>query len=72
MVRYNGSILGRGLCGADIHVPVYLAAVGVDDLAAETLGKVKGQGTFANGGGAYNEEDGCLLSNRRPQVSLGL
>ena len=38
VMRNEGLLLWRRLGGADVHVPVHLAAVAVDDLAAETLG----------------------------------
>lgn len=39
VVRDPSALLGRQLGGADVHPSVQLHGVGVDDLAAETLGK---------------------------------
>ena len=44
-------VLGRGFGGADIHVSVDLAAVGVDYLAAEGLGEIQREGALTGGGG---------------------
>jgi hypothetical protein len=38
-----------GLGGADVHAPVELHRVGVDDLAAERAGQVHGQRGLAGG-----------------------
>ncbi len=45
---------GRGFGGANVHVPVHLAAVGVDYLAAKSLAEIDRQAGFASGGGAYD------------------
>ena len=63
VVRHGGAVFRRGFGRADVHVPVYLPAVGVDDLAVEGAGQIHRQGTLAHGGGADYEE------NR--QVGLG-
>ena len=47
-----------GLGGADVHAPVGLAAVGVDDLPAEAPAQVNGQARLAHGGGAYDCDQG--------------
>ena len=63
MVWDAGEVLGRGFGSADIHVPVDLPAVGVDDLAAEGLGEVERQGALARGRGS---DDGDKSGQGQP------
>ena len=46
-----------GLGGADIHPAVNLARIGVDDLRAQALSDLQGQGGFADPGGSDDEAD---------------
>ena len=58
VMGHTGAVLGGGLGCADVHLPVYLAAVGTDDLPIEGPGKVHGQGALAYGGGSNYEKNG--------------
>ena len=59
MMRSLSAFFGGGLGRADVHAPVGLAAVGVDDLAPEALAQFHGQTSFAHGGGADYGDQGC-------------
>ena len=67
MVVRGGLLSLSGLGGADGHAAVYLAAVGVDDLAAEVLGQLHRQRGLADGGGADDADEGS--GGRRGFVS---
>ena len=58
MVGEAGAVFERGLGRADVHAPVDLAAVDVDDLAAVTPGQLQGQCAFADAGGANDGQEG--------------
>ena len=54
MVGDAGTLLRRGLGRADVHVPVHLAAVGVDHFPVQLQGQADGQVGLSDGRGAYD------------------
>ena len=71
VVRDAAALLGRQLGGADVHAPVELHGVGVDDLAAEALGEGDAQIGLSGRGGADDGDDarggGCAA--HRPSLA---
>ena len=59
VVRDLGAVLGCGLGGADVHMPVDLPAVGVDDLPGKRLSQGHRQPGLTDSGGAYDEDNWC-------------
>ena len=55
---YLAPLLGAGLGCANVHEPVHLPAIGVDDLSLKPAGQGQRQPRFAHGGGADDEEEG--------------
>ena len=65
VVRDAGALVGRGLGGADLQAAVDGDGIAGDDLAGELLGKVEGEGGFAAGRGAGEDDEewiGCCGS----------
>ena len=60
VVLNEGALFVRGLGGADLHLAVDGYGVAADDLAVELLGQPDGEGGFAAGGGA-GEDDQRLV-----------
>ena len=58
-MRGPAALQGRRFGGADVHVPVGLAAIGVDDLALETPGQGHRQPGLTHASGTNNQEEGC-------------
>ncbi|CAM4010022.1 hypothetical protein TSOC111612_24370 [Tsukamurella ocularis] len=52
VVRNAAPLRDRELRGADVHAPVHLHRVDVDDLAVQPLGEVQGKVRLAGGGGS--------------------
>ena len=50
------AVFWGGLGGADVHEPVHLTAVGVDDLTLEGAGQMQCQGALPHGRGAQNHD----------------
>ncbi|GAA2968038.1 hypothetical protein GCM10010483_09510 [Actinokineospora diospyrosa] len=67
LVVGDAAALGGGdLGGADVHAPVQLQGVGVDDLAAEVFGEVVAEFGLAGRGGA---DDGDGTRHAGSQVA---
>lgn len=64
VVRDTAALLGRQFGGADVHPPVQLHGVGVDDLAVEMAGQGDAQVGLSCRGGTYDGDDprggGCF------------
>jgi hypothetical protein len=58
VVLDEGALVVGGLGGADLHLAVDGYGVAADDLAVEGLGEVNGEGGFAAGGGAGEDDEG--------------
>lgn len=57
MVRDAAPFLGRQLGGTDVHPPVELHRVGVDDLAAQALGQMDAEIGLSRRGGTDDGDD---------------
>ena len=59
MMRSLAALHSRRLGRTNVHVPIDLATIGVNDFTLETLGKCHRQPGLAHAGGANDEEEGC-------------
>ena len=50
VVRHPGPLLGGGLSGSYVHLPIELAGIHVDHRQSEPFGQLKGEAGFAAGG----------------------
>ena len=57
VVLDEGSLVARGLGGADLHLAIDGDRVATDDLAVELFGEAKGEGGLAAGGGAGEDDE---------------
>ena len=57
VVLDEGALFAGGLRGADLHLAVDGYGVAADDLAVELFGEAEGEGGFAAGGGADEDDE---------------
>ncbi len=62
VVLDEGALFVRGLGGADLHLAVDGYGVAADDLAVELLGEADGEGCFAAGGRAVEDDQRLVAS----------
>ena len=60
VVLDEGALFVGRLGGADLHLAVDGDGVAADDLAVELLGEAEGEGGFAAGGGADEDDEGLV------------
>ena len=76
VVLDEGALFVRGLGGADLHLAVDGYGVATDDFAVELFGEAKGEGGFAAGGGADEDDErlvqswGCHHRRHQPGVKM--
>jgi hypothetical protein len=63
VVRDLCQLLRCGLGRTDIHVAVYLAAIGADNLSLEKPGQVDSQPALADARGADNSDETSQFNN---------
>lgn len=74
VVGNTAALLGRQLGGADVHPPVELHRVCVDDLTAEALGEVDAEIGLSGRGGTHDGDDprnGSCSTHRHSLANLG-
>ncbi|BCL27262.1 hypothetical protein GCM10017557_21210 [Streptomyces aurantiacus] len=70
----SAAFLGRQFGGADVHPPVELHRVCVDDLTAEALGQVNAEIGLSGRGGTHDGDDprsGSCSTHRHSLANLG-
>ena len=72
MVRNLGALFGSWLCGANVHVPVNLPAVGIDNFATELVSEGYRELSLARGCGADYVEDRGVYRKHLPAVEIPL
>lgn len=65
MMRDATALLERQLCSADIHSPIDLHRIGVDDLATDALGQIKREIALTCCGGTHDRENGNRRHERK-------
>ena len=78
LMMNDAAALGRRqFCGADVHAPVQLAGIGVDDLAAQSASQLQREIRLAGACGSDDDDQrcskrGCLMTHRMASLRIHL